>query len=67
VSWYEADAFARWAGKRLPTEQAWEAAAELPGFLAADSHVWQWTGSAYHPYPGFRPWGARSASTAASS
>jgi ergothioneine biosynthesis protein EgtB len=56
VSWYEADAFARWCGKRLPTEQEWEAAAGLPGFLAADTHVWQWTGSAYRPYPGFRPW-----------
>jgi ergothioneine biosynthesis protein EgtB len=56
VSWYEADAFARWAGKRLPTEQEWEAAAGLPGFLAADTHVWQWTGSAYRPYPGFQPW-----------
>ena len=56
VSWYEADAFARWSGRRLPTEQEWEAAAGLPGFLAAEGHVWQWTGSAYRPYPGFRPW-----------
>lgn len=56
VSWYEADAFARWSGRRLPTEQEWEAAAGLPGFRAADDLVWQWTGSAYRPYPGFRPW-----------
>jgi ergothioneine biosynthesis protein EgtB len=56
VSWYEADAFARWAGLRLPTEQEWEVASALPGFLAAEGHVWQWTGSAYRPYPGFRPW-----------
>ena len=53
VSWYEADAFARWAGARLPTEHELEAvAAELPD---ADGHVWQWTNSAYLPYPGFRP------------
>ncbi|WP_207415828.1 ergothioneine biosynthesis protein EgtB [Roseomonas haemaphysalidis] len=56
ISWYEADAFARWAGKRLPTEQEWEAAAALPGFADADRIGWQWTGSAYRPYPGFRPW-----------
>lgn len=57
ISWYEADAFARWAGKRLPTEQEWEAAATtLPGFEDAEAHGWQWTGSAYRPYPGFRPW-----------
>ncbi|WP_191082681.1 ergothioneine biosynthesis protein EgtB [Roseococcus microcysteis] len=56
ISWYEADAYARWAGCRLPTEQEWEVSSALPGFLAAEGHVWQWTGSAYRPYPGFRPW-----------
>ena len=55
VSWYEADAFARWAGARLPTEAEFEAALEHPGLHETTSHVWQWTGSAYLPYPGFRP------------
>ena len=53
VSWYEADAFARWADARLPTEAELEASqAELPEFFG---HVWQWTNSAYLAYPGFRP------------
>lgn len=78
VSYYEADAFARWAGCRLPTEFEWEtAAAGLPvtgntlgtGALrpvAARAEVksrpqqmfgdvWEWTQSAYLPYPGYRP------------
>jgi ergothioneine biosynthesis protein EgtB len=72
VSYYEADAFARWAGRRLPTEAEWEDA-----FASADptlghqldragpvlpqpgggpfGDVWQWTGSAYLAYPGFKP------------
>ena len=53
ISYYEADAFATWAGLRLPTEAEWEAAA--PALPDAFGQCWQWTGSAYLPYPGFRP------------
>jgi gamma-glutamyl hercynylcysteine S-oxide synthase len=50
VSWHEADAFARWAGKRLPSEQEWEAAHDR---LAGVGQVWEWTSSDLLAYPGF--------------
>ena len=55
VSWYEADAFARWAGARLPTEAEWEASSGRQDIEELIGHVWQWTASAYRPYPGFQP------------
>ena len=73
ISLYEADAYASWAGARLPTEAEWEVSAaahdslsghqlDVPGPVTpipSDSttlfgNVWQWTGSAFRPYPGFK-------------
>jgi ergothioneine biosynthesis protein EgtB len=54
VSYYEADAFARWTGKHLPTEMEWEVAARADLFNDAFGILWQWTRSAYSPYPGYR-------------
>lgn len=54
ISYYEADAFARWSGKHLPTEMEWEVAARGDHLNDAFGIVWQWTRSAYSPYPGYR-------------
>jgi ergothioneine biosynthesis protein EgtB len=54
VSFYEADAFARWWGARLPTEMEWEVAA-TDGLAQQSGEVWEWTRSAYAPYPGYAP------------
>jgi iron(II)-dependent oxidoreductase len=50
VSWHQADAFARWAGKRLPSEHEWEAAS--PDLLGV-GEAWEWTSSDFLAYPGF--------------
>ncbi|MBS3801095.1 MAG: SUMF1/EgtB/PvdO family nonheme iron enzyme [Thioalkalivibrio sp.] len=54
LSWYEAAAFARWAGARLPHEHEWEHAAQA-GVLHGTGQVWEWCANRFYPYPGFRP------------
>jgi ergothioneine biosynthesis protein EgtB len=55
LSFYEASAFAQWAGARLPTEFEWEVASSHADMHDMHAQVWQWTRSAYEPYPGFVP------------
>jgi ergothioneine biosynthesis protein EgtB len=54
LTWYEADAWCRWSGRRLPSEVEWEVAAHqgaTRGFRWGDA--WEWTASTFRPYPGF--------------
>ncbi|MES2980135.1 MAG: selenoneine synthase SenA [Pseudomonadota bacterium] len=56
MTWWEADAWCRWAGRRLPFEVEWEIAAETAarrGFHWGE--VWEWTGSTFRGFPGFQP------------
>jgi iron(II)-dependent oxidoreductase len=53
ISWFEADAFARAHGARLPSEAEWEKAASTTDALAAIGRVWEWTQTPFHGYPGF--------------
>jgi ergothioneine biosynthesis protein EgtB len=56
LSFFEADAYARWRGARLPTEFEWELAARKRAIaLSGVGQNWEWTASAYLPYPGFCP------------
>jgi ergothioneine biosynthesis protein EgtB len=55
LSFFEAEAWCAWAGRRLPTESEWERAALAGGGGFRWGDVWEWTASPFAPYPGFRP------------
>ena len=55
LSHFEAEAWCRWAGRRLPTEAEWERAALTRGAEFRWGDVWEWTASPFVPYPGFQP------------
>jgi ergothioneine biosynthesis protein EgtB len=55
LSCFEAEAYCAWSGRRLPTEAEWEFAAQHAGAAFEWGQVWEWTGSAFEPYPGFAP------------
>jgi ergothioneine biosynthesis protein EgtB len=56
LNFFEVDAFAQWRGARLPTEFEWEHAFANPAIQQMLGQAWQWTRSAYEPYPGFTAW-----------
>ena len=55
VSWHEAQAWCRWAGRRLPAEVEWEVAAHAASRGYAWGSVWEWTATSFRPYPGYNP------------